>query len=115
MGVSLLTQQKLYGLFEMNEEGTVLYSRVEPEGEPEEAGECMVGRNFIAEVVPFGNVEEFRHRVGCFTRSQSQADSFNFNCEYGDGPEPVRVLLARIRERSGDGRTKSLLVHIRKI
>lgn len=110
--------QKLFGLFELDTAGTVLYSRAEPDGEPAgEPGDSaadVTGRNFYDEVVPFGNVEEFRRRVAQFTRGGSPADSFRFDCQYDGAPTPVRVLLARIRERANDERTKSVLVHIRR-
>ncbi len=105
---------RLYGLFELDPAGTVLYSRLEPEGAPEGHGPDVTGRNFYEEVAPFGNVEEFRRRVVQFTQGGSPADSFRFDCQYDDSALPVRVLLARIRERSSNDRTKSVLVHIRK-
>jgi len=51
MGGSLPTEQKLYGLFVMNEEGTVLYSRLETEGATGEECGSMVGQNFFADIV----------------------------------------------------------------
>jgi hypothetical protein len=38
----------------------------------------------------------------------------DFTCDYEDGPLLVRVLFARIRERSETDVTKSILVHIRR-
>ncbi len=114
MNVSLVTEKKLLGLFELDPAGTVLYSRVELEGAPDGAEPDIDGRNFYEEVVPFGNVEEFRRRVTQFTQGPSPADSFHFDCQYAEGALPVRVLLARIREQSSNSRTKSVLVHIRK-
>lgn len=107
----------MFGLFEIDPAGTVLYSRVERDGgAPVAAGPDVAGRNFYDELAPFLNVEEFRRRVSAFTRGESPADNFNFDCRLdGGGTLPVRVLLARVRERSGGDRTKSVLVHIRKI
>ena len=42
------------------------------------------------------------------------ADSFDLDCHYGTSDHPVRVLLARIRERVNRNNTKSVLVHIRQ-
>lgn len=110
MSGSRLTGQGVYGLFELNPAGIVLYSRVEQEEEP-----CdVVGRNFYEEVAPFSNVEEFRLHVTQFARGTSHAESFNFDCQCDGGPLPVRVLLARICERTRYDRTKSVLVHITK-
>ncbi len=115
MSVSLLTAQELFGLFELDDAGTVLYYRIEPAGEETDgASPDMAGHNFYDEVAPFENVEEFRQCVTRFTRGGSPADSFKFDCRYEDYAQPVKVLLARIRERLDHDRTKSVLVHIRR-
>lgn len=114
MSVSPSPDQKLFGLFELDPSGTVLYSRIEPEAKSDGTTFDFSGRNFYEEVAPFENVEEFRRRVNQFTSGASPADNFNFNCLYGDSTQPVRVLLARVRERTSNDRTKSVLVHIRK-
>jgi hypothetical protein len=116
MSTSLLNQQKLFGLFELDAEGNVLYSRLEPEGDGNNGGTPNVaGRNFFETLAPFGNVEELRRRVNNFAQSEGQADNFHFSCQSPDGPLLVKVLLARISERADGARTKSILVHIRKV
>ena len=114
MSVSLLTRQELFGLFELDAAGTVLYYRIEPGGELGVSSPDMAGRNFYDEVAPFENVEEFRQCVTQFTRSAQPADSFNFDCRYEGCAQPVKVLLARIRELLDRNLTKSVLVHIRR-
>jgi hypothetical protein len=114
MSVSPATKQKLFGLFELDPSGTVLYSRIEPEAKSDGLPPDVAGRNFYEEVAPFENVEEFRRRVSEFASGASPADNFYFNCLYGDSAQPVKVLLARVRERTSQSRTKSVLVHIRK-
>lgn len=116
MSARLLAEQNLFGLFELDDAGTVLYSRIEPDGETRTVAPVpdVAGRNFYEEVAGFENVEEFRRRVTQFTLSASPADNFHFDCRYEDDALPVRVLLARIRERVDHERTKSVLVHIRR-
>jgi hypothetical protein len=113
MSVSLLNTQELFGLFELDADGTVLYYRIEPRMEPDGTSPDMTGYNFY-EIMPFENVEELRQCVTEFTHGVSPADSFNFNCRYGGRVQPVKVLLARILERVNHDRTKSVLVHIRR-
>ncbi len=114
MSSVILSQQKLFGLLELDAAGTVLYSRLEGDGNSDGSAAGVAGHNFFSEAAPFMNVEEFHHRLDTFTHSSEQAHSFIFNCDYEDGAVPVRVLLARIRERTNGGHTKSLLVHIKK-
>jgi len=108
------SQQKLFGLLELDVAGTVLYSRLEGDDDSDSSAADVVGHNFFSEVASFKNVEEFHQRLDAFDRSTEQAKSFGFNCAYEDGTVPVRVLLARIRERTSGTPTKSLLVHIKK-
>ncbi|MBA2645439.1 MAG: hypothetical protein H0U81_01445 [Pyrinomonadaceae bacterium] len=107
----ILSQRKLFGLLELDAAGTVLYSVLDDSLDGSLAN--VAGHNFYSEVAPFINVEEFHQCLDTFNRGTEQALSFVFNCDYADGAVPVRVVLARIRERK-NGDTKSLLVHIRK-
>lgn len=111
MSASLLTVQELLGLFELDNAGKVLYYRMDsaPTSPPD-----MTGHNFYEEVAPFDNVEEFRRCVTDFTQGGKAADSFDFQCHCDGSDHPVRVLLARIRERVNRQNTKSVLVHIRR-
>jgi hypothetical protein len=107
--------RKLFGLVELDPAGTVLYSRFEGDGAaPKGAAPSYAGLNFYTEVATFGNVGEFRNQLERFSRGSQPAHSMDFTCEYEDGPVYVRVLLARIRERSETDVTKSVLVHIRR-
>jgi hypothetical protein len=115
MSTALLDQQKLFGLFELDPLGTVLYSRIELEDKALEEAPNVAGHNFFEEVAPFENVAELRRRISNFLNSDGQAENFHFTCQCDTGPLPVKVLLARIRERSGGEHTKSILVHIRKV
>jgi hypothetical protein len=115
MSTSLLKQQQLFGLFELDPVGTVLYSRVEPDGDADAGMPSVAGHDFFKEVAWFANAEELRRRIDAFTNSEAQADNFHFTCLCDGGPLPVKVLLARIREWSDGRHTKSILVHIRKV
>ena len=114
MSRSILARQKLFGLLELDAAGTVLYSRIEPEGGTDCPPSDVTGHNFYSEVAPFLNVEEFHYRLDIFGSGSEHAYSFVFNCDYADGSVPVRVLLARVRERTNGDHTQSLLVHIKK-
>src|ERR1044071_129614 len=115
MNTSIPDEKKLFGLFELDSAGTVLYSRIETDGRSSRAAPDVSGHNFFDEVAPFENAEELRQRISSFTHGESQAANFNFTCQINDDILPVKVLLARIRERTNGNHTKSILVHIRKI
>jgi hypothetical protein len=113
-GVSQKIDIDLFGLFELDSTGTVLYHRVDPPSESSTAPLNIAGRNFYDEVAPFQNTKEFKEFVTEFTDSEKFADSFNFECQCKDNDQPVRVLLARICEAASPTSTKSILVHIRR-
>jgi hypothetical protein len=115
MSASITDQQKLFGLFELDPAGNVLYARMEPDGDGKGTAPGVAGHNFFETVAPFENAEDLRRRISSFTRSDGQADNFHFTCNFGNGPVLVKVLLARIREQSNGERTKSILLHIRKV
>src|SRR5215213_9587875 len=100
INTSILNEQKLFGLFELDTAGIVLYSRIETDGRSSTAAPNVEGHNFFDEVAPFENTEELRRRVSSFTRGDGQADNFQFTCQYNDDFLPVKILLARIRERT---------------
>jgi hypothetical protein len=114
MSAPVPISQKFFGLVELGTDGTVLYSRIESDGGGQSSAPEVTGRNFYSEVASFRNVGEFRECLDCFRRSSQQAASIPFTCQYEDGPVRVKVLLARMQERSAHDVTKSLLVHIRK-
>lgn len=111
MSGSTLSPQNLFGLLELDERGTVIFSKLE--GEEKLPGAVdVVGRNFFSEVATFANVAEFRQRFENFDTNHQPSSSFTFNCDYGDSAVPVSVLLARLR---GDAKYPgSVLVYIKK-
>lgn len=113
MSISRMTAQELLGLFELDDAGKVLYYRMDS-AEPSGTSPDIVGRNFYNEVASFENVEEFRRCVTEFTRSATAADSFDFECRYGDLVHRIKVLLARIRESVNRNNTKSVLVYLKR-
>jgi hypothetical protein len=114
MSASTIVNQKFFGLVELDTDGTVRYSRIEREGHQYLAVANITGRNFYSEVARFQNVEEFRKCLESFRRSSQQASTIPFTCQYEDGPLRVKVLLARVRERSEGDVSRSILVHIGK-
>ena len=111
MSSLILTTQKLFGLLELDPQGTVIFSKLE--GDEQSAGAVnVVGRNFFSDVATFLNVAEFRQRFETFDSNPEPSNSFMFNCDYGDGTVPVKVLLARLRQDTKY--PESVLVYIKK-
>jgi len=109
------TELDPFGLFELDAAGTVLYHRVDAEPGPQTEPLNLAGRNFYDEFASFENAAEFRRYINEFAQSTKPADSFHFDCRRNGQGQPVRVLLARIREAANPANTKSILVHIRRV
>ena len=115
MSAEVVSRPALLGMFELDASGTVLYSRADADGPTPGHAPDHTGRNFFDEAADFSNAGELRRRVNLFRAGGAQADSFDFICECDDGPAPVRILLARIRERTGrDNDNTSVLIHVRR-
>lgn len=110
-----LTSQSLFGLFELDSTGKVLYSKVESDGILDDRRTGLAGLNFYEEVAPFKNVNEFRRHLDQFTGGGDPVENFNFTCRYDDGSEQVKVRLVRVSEREYDGCAKLTIVDIRKV
>lgn len=115
MSATTTTRKKLLGMFELDSSNTVVYSRFEGEGRgAERAAHDISGASLFDAAEPFSNSEEFRRRINSFRSNGAHADSFDFTFDYEDGPVPVRVLMARVRESSDGDSAKSVLIHVRQ-
>lgn len=110
-----LTSQSLFGLFELDSTGKVLYSKVESGGIFDERKSALTGLNFYDEVVTFKNVSEFRRHLDYFASGGDSVENFKFICRFDDGSEEVRVRLVRVSEREYDERARLTIVDIRKV
>ena len=105
------TEQKLMGLFELDDEGTVLYSSLESSTGYMYREPRLDGANFFTEIASFINKEDFHRRFDLFRLADTRACSFGFTCEYPDGPFSVKVVMARLIL---DRTHSSFLIHLRK-
>lgn len=109
------TSQPLFGLFELDANGKVLYSKVESDEIANRLNNGLNGLNFYDEVAGFKNINEFRQHLDQFTHCGSSVENFKFTCRFDDGIQEVKVRLVRVGEREYDGHAKLTIVDIRKI
>lgn len=107
-------EESPFGLLEIDSTGTVLYYRPEHYEEAHDGRREIVGCNFLADVATFENTKEFGYHLDAFRRSDESASSLYLQLRFADKSVAVKILLARMHARSETGRTKSILVHIRK-
>ncbi len=106
---------KVFGLFELDLTGTVMYSKVDPNNSSVSLPPSLIGLNFFDEVAPFGNSEEIRRRFRYFAKGSDSADKFTFTYQTDEQPMEVKVMLTQIKEREYNGSEKFIIVDIRKV
>ena len=97
---SFLTATNSSGLFELNNDGTVLYSRFRQNDRLINASTELVGHNFFEEVAGFENARELRRIFNNFVKSNKFTDIFIFECRFPDEVVRVRVMMVRAFENS---------------
>ena len=102
-------------LFELSDDGTVLYCRVSTPSQTKENSSQAIGHNFFDEVPPFENAEELRPLLNRFVKNDSSMEKFTFPCRTKNRIVPTKIMLVRLSEQSGGERGKTTIVDIRKI
>lgn len=106
---------KIFGLFELDLFGTVLYSRIDASNSSVNLPRDLIGLNFFDEIAPFGKTEELRRRFRYFAKGSDSAEKFTFTDFSGETSSEVKVMLTQISEREYNGSEKFIIVDIRKI
>jgi hypothetical protein len=103
-----------FGLFELDADWTVLYYKPDIRETSGNGDSEFVGRNLLTEVPALALSREFQDRLNDFRKSHAPADSFHYTFSSERGQIQVKILLARLHERSGLDSTESILLHIRE-
>ncbi len=114
MNLAPATFQKLFGLFELDSDGKIIYSRDFSKLGFAATNVALVGRNFFDEVAPFNNVEEFRRHFKYFVKSDQPTENFIFDCQYDGAVISVKVKISQVSEREFDERKNLFIVDIRE-
>src|SRR5829696_1306547 len=74
MSATTFQQPELLGLFELDESGTILYSRVESSPALGETFSDPTGKNFFKEIAMFADADAMRKKLSGFRSGTSVAD-----------------------------------------
>jgi len=106
---------KIFGLFELDLMGKVMYSRVDSNDSSVNLPANLIGLDFFDEVAPSADSEKLRQRFRYFAKGSDAADRFTFTSQVDEQPTEVKVLLTQISEREYNGNEKFIIVDIRKV
>ena len=82
-------------LFELQDDGTVIYSSPRPIRGIDCLINTLVGRNFFEEVEGFEDISELQRRFKSFVRGGAAADSFYVRCIAGSEPTKAKIVMTR--------------------
>jgi photoactive yellow protein len=101
-----------FGLLELDARGTVIRYSPASEHHSEVLAKDVLGRNFFKEVAPVEQVSDFQSRFKLFMANGETIQRFTSVFSSEQGPVKVQILLARITEKSEQGRERLALVRI---
>jgi len=110
---SYMTKTNSSGLFELKNDGTVLYSRFRQNNQLLDGGSELVGQDFFEEIAGFDNAGELRRIFNNFVKSNQFTDNFLFDCRFAERVVPVRVMLVRAFENSYKNHDDIVIMDIR--
>ena len=110
---SYLTSTNSSGLFELNNEGTVLYSRFRLNNRLVNSDPELVGQDFFEEIAGFENAKELRRIFNNFVKGNQFTDNFVFDCRFAEKTVPVRVMMVRAFENNYPNHADIVILDIR--
>ena len=100
--------QRVYWVFELEDDGTVLYSRPHSLGTADE----LEGHNFFDESLGFEDISQCRHHFRSFIKSNKAAASFTWRLSAGESMD-TRVLMTRAFRTGSVPATGVVMMEIR--
>lgn len=110
---SYLIAANASGLFELKNDGTVLYSRFRLNNTLVNSDPELVGQDFFEEIASFENAKELRRIFNNFVKSNQFTDNFVFDCRFAEKTVPVRVMMVRAIENSYPEHADIVILDIR--
>ena len=106
---------EVFGLFELNTAGMVLYSRIDAQDSSIGSQTNLIGLNFFDEVAVYEAASELRRRFRYFANGNDPAEKFTLTYLSEQEPVEVKVLLTQISHREYNEKEKLIILDIRKI
>ena len=105
---------EVFGLYELADDGTVLYTRPRVADGLHSPETTFIGRDFFREIFPCQNNEDLRRHFKRFITGDRPVDTFVFDCMFG--PEIVRakIFMTRARENDHDHSGDIVIMDIRR-
>ena len=106
---------QIFGLFELDTAGTVMYSRLDAPPVRGGSTDSLIGRNFFDEIASSEYSAEIQRRFRYFAKNSEAAEKFTLSYSDDRSVVQVKVMLTQISRREYDEKGKSIILDIRKI
>jgi hypothetical protein len=108
------TKAGVFGLYELSNDGTVLYSRNRRDNQSIDAGDPVVGRDFFYEIFNCKNMEDLRRHFRRFITGDRSADSFIFDCFFEREVIRAKINMTRAYENDQNHSNGIVILDIRE-
>lgn len=100
----LLNSSNMCGFYELDAQGTVLYSRPKHGGKFDQPNWSAVGLNFFTDIFHCRNANDLRRRFTNFVSEKHSTETFVFGGQTSEKVIPLRVMFVCISERNENKR-----------
>lgn len=101
-----------FGLFELDDAGKVVHHSPQPQSEPVERAQSIIGQNFFDDIVPVSPVLDFKSRFLRFMAIGDSAQRFTIRSVFQEEDVRLQIMLARNIEGDERGERRLALVRL---
>lgn len=105
---------EVFGLYELANDGTILYSRPRAEDGLHPAENAIVGQDFFRDIFPCRNIEDLRRHFRRFITGDRPVDTFVFECLFEQETVRAKVFMTRAYESDYDHAGGIVIMDIRQ-
>ncbi len=106
-------QDDIFWVFELEDDGTVVYSSVRPANTADQLVPAIAGHNFFDDASGFFDISELQRRFKTFVRSRKAAERLTLKCSSGKKKFDARVSLTRAFQTGYDESAGVVMLEIR--
>ena len=104
----------LFGLYELSDDGTILYSRSRSEDGLREPTSEVIGRDFFHDIARFDNSADLRRHFRRFISGDRPVDTFAFDCLFETQIVRAKIFMTRAFETNDDHAGEIVIMDIRR-
>src|SRR5688572_25830867 len=104
----------VFGLYELTDDGTILYSRPRSEEGLRPPIAEAIGRDFFRDIARFQNTDDLRRHFRRFITDDRSVDTFVFDCLFDTEVVRAKIFMTRAHETDYDRTGGIVILDIRR-